>query len=499
MTDEAIAAGRSAVRSKTAKHALSRRRIGVAHIVFFVVAASSPLTVAAGGMPLSYATTGVVGIPVIYLVLAVVLALFSAGYAAMSRHISNAGAFYAYVAQGLGRIPGVGASFVALVAYNGMQTGLYGLFGFAAAGVISAELGVDLPWWVVSLAALLLIAFFGYRRIDLNARVLAVLLICESIIVVVFDISQVTSAPAGLTMDAFSWSALTTGAVGAGFCWVMASFMGFESGAIYSEECRDPRRTVGRATYIAVGIIGVFYAFTAWAMGIGTGVDQIIDKAGEHGPDLPFVLGSDVMGPTFGRLGAIFLVTAVFAALLSFHNAVARYFFSLGREGVLPRYLGRAHLKHGSPHVGSVTQSVIAAVVVLIFAVIGDDPTETLFNWFTNFGALGVILLLVVTSVSVIGFFMRNQRGESGWNRVVAPTLASAALTVILVVALVNFHALLGTPPGSVLNWLIPSLVLIAGFIGLAYGWWIKGNRPSTYAQIGQGAAATHDADTLLN
>src|SRR5690606_14914653 len=131
-----------------------------------------------------------------------------------------------------------------------------------------------------------------------------------------------------------------------------------------------------------------------------------------------------------------------------------------------------------SPHVGSVTQSVIAAVVVLIFAVIGDDPTETLFNWFTNFGALGVILLLVVTSVSVIGFFMRNQRGESGWNRVVAPTLASAALTVILVVALVNFHALLGTPPGSVLNWLIPSLVLIAGFIGLAYGWWIKGNRP---------------------
>src|SRR5690606_1687139 len=180
----------------------------------------------------------------------------------------------------------------------------------------------------------------------------------------------------------------------------------FESGAIYSEECRDPRRTIGRATYIAVGIIGVFYAFTAWAMGIGTGVDRVISQADEHGPDLPFVLGSEVMGPAFGRLGAIFLVTAVFAALLSFHNAVARSFFSLGRAGVLPRYLGRAHLKHGSPHLGSVTQTVIAAVVVLIFAIIGDDPTETLFNWFTNFGALGVILLLVITSVSVIGFFL---------------------------------------------------------------------------------------------
>ncbi|MFC0865379.1 APC family permease [Sphaerimonospora cavernae] len=490
MADEAIAAGRSAPTSTTENHELSRRRIGVAHIVFFVVAASSPLTVAAGGLPLSYATTGVVGIPVIYLVLAAVLALFSGGYAAMSRHISNAGAFYAYVAQGLGRIPGVGASFVALVAYNAMQTGLYGLFGFAAAGVITAELGVDIPWWVASLAALLLIAFLGYRRIDLNARVLAVLLICETIIVIIFDASQVASAPAGLSMDAFSWSALTTGAVGAGFCWVMASFMGFESGAIYSEECRDPRRTVGRATYIAVGVIGVFYAFTAWAMGIGAGVDRVIDQAGEHGPDLLFVLGSDAMGPTFGRIGAVFLVTAVFAALLSFHNAVARYFFSLGREGVLPRGLGRTHPRHGSPWVGSVTQTLIAAVVLFVFAIVGDDPTETLFNWFTNLGALGVILLLVITSVSVIGFFLRDPRGENGWGRIVAPSLAALALAVILVLAIINFHALLGTPPDSMLNWLIPSLVLIAGIIGLGYGWWIKENRSDTYHRIGQGASA---------
>ncbi|WP_063843110.1 APC family permease [Sphaerimonospora mesophila] len=494
MADEAIAAGRSVPATTPAKHELSRRRIGVVHIVFFVVAASSPLTVAAGGLPLSYATTGVVGIPVIYLILATVLALFSAGYAAMSRHISNAGAFYAYVAQGLGRIPGVGASFVAIMAYNAMQTGLYGLFGFAAAGVITAELGVDVPWWAVSLAAILLIAFLGYRRIDLNARVLAVLLICESIIVLVFDVSQIASAPAGPTMDALSWSALTTGAVGAGFCWVMASFMGFESGAIYSEECRDPRRTVGRATYIAVGVIGVFYAFTAWAMGIGAGVDRVVDQAGEHGPDLLFVLGSGTMGPTFGRIGAIFLVTAVFAALLSFHNAVARYFFSLGREGVLPRKLGRAHPRHGSPHVGSATQTVIAAAVVLVFAVIGDDPTETLFNWFTNLGALGVILLLVITSISVVGFFSRDPRGEDHWSRMVAPALAGAALTVILVLAIINFHALLGTPPDSVLNWLIPSLVVIAGIIGLGYGRWIKANRPGTYARIGQGAGAAQEA-----
>ncbi len=76
----------------------------------------------------------------------------------------------------------------------------------------------------------------------------------------------------------------------------------------------------------------------------------------------------------------------------------------------------------------------------------------------------------------------------------VAPALAGAALTVILVLAIINFHALLGTPPDSVLNWLIPSLVVIAGIIGLGYGRWIKANRPGTYARIGQGAGAAQEA-----
>ncbi|MBX6384443.1 MAG: APC family permease [Microbispora sp.] len=493
MADEAIATTRSRAQSATSAHELSRRRIGVPDIVFFVVAASSPLTVAAGGLPMSYATTGVVGVPVIYLILALVLGTFSAGYAAMSRHISNAGAFYAYISQGVGRVSGVGASFVALVAYNAMQVGLYGLFGFAASGLISSKLGVDIPWWVTALVALALIAFLGYRRIDLNAKVLAVLLVCESLTVLTFDLSQVGSAPEGLSAQPFTWGALTTGAVGAGFCWVMASFMGFESGAIYSEECRDPRRTVSRATYIAVAVIGVFYAFTAWAMAMGTGADSIIDAAVKNGPDLVFVLGGTTLGPAFATLTQTFMVTALFAALLSFHNAVARYFFALGREGVLPTALGLAHPRHGSPHLGSLTQTTIALVVVLGFGLSGGDPTNTLFNWFTNLGALGVILLLVVTSVSVIGFFRREGRGESAWSRVVAPALSGAALAVVLVLAIVNFDALLGTPPDSVLNWLIPGLVLIAGIVGLAYGAWLKGNRPETFERIGHGADAVRE------
>lgn len=126
----------------------------------------------------------------------------------------------------------------------------------------------------------------------------------------------------------------------------MAAFMGFEAAAIYSEECRDPRRTVGRATYVAVGLIGVFYAFTAWAMVMGAGPAQVIGQAQKQTTGLLFTLAAQHIGAVFADVAQVFLITSIFAAMLSFHNAVARYFFSLGREGVLPGRLGRTHDRH---------------------------------------------------------------------------------------------------------------------------------------------------------
>ncbi|GAA1568225.1 hypothetical protein GCM10009678_58810 [Actinomadura kijaniata] len=319
--------------------ATARRRIGVPEIVFFVVAASAPLTVAAGGLPTSFAVTGNAGIPLLYVVLAVLLTVFTGGYAAMSRSVSNAGAFYAYVTHGLGRTAGVGAASVALVSYNTMQIGLYGLFGFTTADLLGSRLGVAVPWWAVALAGVALVAVLGFRRVDLNARVLGVLLAVEFLTVLVFDVAQFAGAPSGVSAHGLTPGAATTGAVGAAFCFAMASFMGFESGAIYGEECRDPRRTVSRATYVSVALVGAFYAFTAWAMTVGTGPERIAERSRQDGPALVFVLAEEHVGKAFADLAQLFLVTSLFAALLSFHNAVARYFLSLGREGVLPGVL----------------------------------------------------------------------------------------------------------------------------------------------------------------
>ncbi|MEU6675896.1 APC family permease [Streptomyces sp. NPDC046925] len=470
------------------------RRIGVTGIVFFVVAASAPLTVAAGGVPQSLGVTGILGIPLLYLLIGVVLALFSAGYAAMSRRITGAGAFYAYTAQGLGRTAGVGAAFVALLAYNAMQIGIAGLFGATTAQFIDSKTGVAIPWWALVLACTVVVGALGYRRVDLGVKVLAVLLVFEFGTVLVFDVGQFADAPQGVSTAPLTWGAATDGALGVALCCVFAAYMGFESAALYSEECRDPRRTVARATYIAVGLIGVFYAATAWAMISGAGTGQATKVAAEQGPEMLFFLGDRTsgLGPAFSDFAQLFLITSLLAALLSFHNAVARYVRSLGREGVLPRGLGVIHPRHGSPHRGSLLQTALTLVVIGVFALAGRDPVMDVFTWLTNLGALGVILLLLATSASVIAYFVRrrelNESSEPLWNRLVAPLLSGAALAVIFWLALTNFSVQLGVSSGNPLRWILPSLILVVAAAGVLWGVWLRRCRPETYAGIGSAA-----------
>src|SRR4051794_26178013 len=101
--------------------ALARDRLGVPSVVFFVMSGVACLTVSAGVIPTAFAVTGLTGIPIAFLAVAVVLGVFFIGYVAMARHITNPAALYAYIARGLGRPAGVGAALVALVAYNFLQ------------------------------------------------------------------------------------------------------------------------------------------------------------------------------------------------------------------------------------------------------------------------------------------------------------------------------------------------------------------------------------------
>lgn len=97
------------------------------------------------------------------------------------------------------------------------------------------------------------------------------------------------------------------------------------------------------------------------------------------------------VGAIAGDLVQIFLITSLFAALLSFHNVLSRYIFSLGNSAALPAGCGRSHDKHASPYIASVVQTVSALVLILASAVAGLDPVTEVFAWFAGVSSVGIV------------------------------------------------------------------------------------------------------------
>jgi len=477
-------------RADVVARTLARNRLGVAAVVFFVMSAAAPLTVVAGVVTTGFAVTGVTGIPLAFLVVGAVLGLFAVGYVAMARHVANAGAFYAYVARGLGRPLGVGAAWVALLAYNALQVGLYGAIGAAATPLIERWFGLTLAWWVVALAAWLLVAVLGLLRVDVNGTVLAVLLLAEIAVIVVFSAADLLNPAGGqLSLDTLAPANLAAPGVGAILALAVLGFVGFESAVVFSEESKDPRRTVPAATYISVGLIAGLYAVAAWAMTIAVGPEAIVAVSQEQGPEAVFTLAATHLGPMAADIGHALFLTSLVAAMISFHNTTARYAFALGREHVFPARLGNTS-RAGAPKVGSLLQSLFGLAVIVVYAAAGWDPLVQLFFWGGTGGGYGVLLLIAVTSIAVIGYFARHPSGENAWRRLIAPVLAALALLAVAWLATANFDTLLGVAPDSPVRWIIPGAYLVAAFLGVGWALVLRARRPQVYARIGMGAKA---------
>jgi amino acid transporter len=477
---------------------LARNRLGVPAVVFFVLSAATPLTVVAGVITTGYAVTGVIGQPVAYVAIALLLALFSVGYVAMSRHITNAGAFYTYVTHGLGKPAGVAAAWMALLAYNALQVGLYGIVGVATAPQLEQWFGITLQWWLIALIAWAIVAALGVLRVDINGRVLAVLLVTEIAIILIYALANVANPAGGnITYDTLAVRNLFQPGVGAILVLAILGFVGFEASVVFSEESRNPRRTVQMATYVAIAVIGLVYVLSSWAMSVATGPGNIVSFTQENQAGSIFVLADMNLGSTWVEIGETLFVTSVLAAMISFHNTCARYGFALGRERVLLGALGQTSPRSGAPIVASIIQSVIGFAVIVIYAGLGLDPLVQLFFYAGTTGGFGVLVLITFTSIAIVGFFAREPSGESAWRRLIAPVLSAVALVCVVILALANYDILIGVAPIDPLRWILPSLFLVAGGGGVAWAVFLKAARPDIYETIGRGANAATGISVL--
>jgi len=464
--------------------------LGVTAIVFMVVAAASPLTVVGGAAPLGILIGNGAGFPTLYAISAVILLLFAVGLAAMTRHVPRPGAFFTYIGYGLGRPSGLAAAWTAMLTYTTIQVSVYGYIGYLLEITVVSLGGPDLAWWLYALAVVGLVGILGYRHIDLSSKVLGVLLVAEVAIVLALVAAVVfNGGPEGLSAAPFEPANVLSGSPGVGLMFAIAAFIGFEATAIFRDEARDPDRTIPRATYGAVIGIGVFYTLASWGLVMAWGPNGIMAAAEDPG-----TLMLRTVALYLGTVGEIIvnvlLLTSMFACVLSFHNVLTRYQHAMAGAGVLPDRVAGVHAKHLSPHVSSIVQTVTAAALTAIFAVLNLDPLLQVFTWFAGVATLAIAILMAATSVAVIVYFARTRADRRVWNTIIAPALGFVGLAVSAVIIVVYFPIMVGdvdadgSPVFGAVSWALLALVVLFPVLGYAQAAWIRRRRPAAYAKL---------------
>ncbi|NHN56460.1 APC family permease [Calidifontibacter sp. DB0510] len=446
---------------------LRKNTVTTRHLIFFVVAAAAPLTVSAGFLPLGLLVGGTM-LPVAFLIAGATYAIFSVGFTAMSRHVVDSGAFSAYIEAGFGRVAGGSAALVAWTGYTLGQIGFASAAGLFASVPIDSQFGVTIPWGICATVISAAVVALCWARVDLGARVAALLLLLEIGVLAVFVIAVwLRGGAAGIPWQTLQPSAWQAPTLSAAFLITFLVFIGFEQTAVYGEEVADAQRAVPRATFAAVAILTLIYALAAFTIVMAIGTGALAKVLSGDPSQVVFNLNTSYVSAEMTTVMQVLVITSFVAGVIALQNAGTRYLFSMGRRGLLPRSLATTSAQ-GSPHRAVLTQGVITTVAIAAFGLSSLDPYTQVVTWTNTPTLFAVLALQIVTSLAVVRWFTRRHQGESAWTRLVAPSLAAVLLAVVLWLAVSSMGLLTGL--GNLGNLLVISPLLLAAAIGAVRG-----------------------------
>ncbi|MFF0635004.1 APC family permease [Nocardia sp. NPDC004151] len=469
--------------------------IGSTHLVFFVLSAAAPLTVMAGFAALGFMVAGQAA-PAGYLIAGIVYAVFAVGFTAMSKHVRNSGAFYAYISRGIGPTVGAGAAMVAYLSYALGQIGFLAATGVFGSTAISMITGVSVPWQVTAVILGLIVALLSYLKVDIGAKVLAVLLVTEVGILFVLAVAVlIRGGREGLSAGSFNPAHLMTGSIGALFAITFVVYIGFEQTAIYSEEVRDPHRTVPRATYIAIGALAVVYTFISWVILMAAGPSRLAALLAGDPSQLVFNLNTEYVGATMTSVMQMLIITSFFAGALALQNAGARYLFALGRDGVLPAWFSRAGARTKTPSSAGLAHTLVVTGTLIGFGLTSLDPYSQIVLWTNTPTLVGVMVLEIAVCTAVIRYLRPAPGGETLWQRLIAPGLAAVSLAVVLVLLMQNMPMLTGLGPMG--NAIMLSPLAVGFLLGAGRALWLRTAAPDRYRQLSGGTEVLLTAEVV--
>jgi amino acid transporter len=450
-------------------------------IVFMVIAAAAPLASMIGNLPIALARGTGANVPVAFLIAGGILIAFTTGYAFIGRRVVSTGAFYTYVAEGLGKPLGVGMAYCAILSYAAFAFGLAAACGYFDEQVFLA-VGLKVNWTVCAAVSVLVTGILNYRSMDASSKLLAVIIIVETAVLVVFDASVVAARGwHAFPTTSFALSRWLAPGIGVSLMTAFTCFVGFESGALYSKEAADPVRSIPLASYVSVILIGTFYLITAWITVGALGPAETQSRALAHGGTLMLDLIKQYDGEVAADVAGVLLCTSMLATYIAIHAAASRYVFALAREGLLPRRLSRFDETRNVPVAATICISAATVLCLAAIASTGTDPYAAVIPVLIGMGTLGIIALQTAAAIAIL-FYVVRRRKEAGPVVLSASCCAAVGLSIALSAVCTNF-TLLSTVNTPFVAWL-PMVYILTLAGGLAFSLWLRHTRPRQYAAL---------------
>ena len=338
--------------------------------------------------------------------------------------------------------------------------------------------GVGIPWWVFGAVALVYtvgFAFFGVTRSARSSLVLVAIEIIIALAFCAFVFIHPSHAIERFTIKPFLPSSAVGGwaVVGLGMTYSVLSSVGFETASTFGEEAKDSRRTVGRSMVGAGLFTQIFFIITAYALLIG-----YADLSKFKADPAPLLTLATQHGKTWSTL----VVFAAIASMLAFSqmafNAGTRVMYSFGREGILPRALGRTHASYKTPHIAIFTMALICVILAFPLA----EAVGAFYVWY-YFGFLIGIAFLLLYGLLALGLISTAFRDKKAFPKVNPISHIVIPILTALFMGYPLYRTVVPLPTGVyrvlplyLIGW------IVAGVIFLVY---LKKNRPEAIARVG--------------
>ncbi|WP_329191960.1 amino acid permease [Streptomyces sp. NBC_01435] len=331
-----------------------------------------------------------------FLIAGVASAAAAFSYAEFAGLIPKAGSAYTYGYAVLGELVGWFIGWDLLLEYTAIVAvvaiGISGYFSF-----LLGEMGLDVPKWMlgapgtgdghkVDLFAALLCLLVAYlltlgiknaARFETVVVVLKVLVVLLVVGVGVFHINTGNYHP----FFPFGVSGAFTGAA-----TVFFAVFGYDAMSTAAEESKDAQRHMPKAILYSLAISMVLYVAACLVL---TGMQSYKDIDPESGFSTAF---KSVGLSGLADVIAVGAIIGILTVMFTFMLGVTRVWFSMSRDGLLPKWFAKTH---PTRHVPTRVTWIVGAASALIAGFLPIGEAAELTN-------IGILLAFVVVCIAVI-------------------------------------------------------------------------------------------------